>query len=143
MKKYGLLLPWIILAACKKEAVPVKNGLTLISQAHWKMVGEYQRHNTLPIYGSNNWFPQPCEADNEYVFAANGAYQLREGASKCSPSSPDVLVSANWVFIQPDKEILIDNDRFTILELTENQLTLFFTRYLGGRFYDIKRVFDH
>jgi hypothetical protein len=144
MKQYLILLSFVLLAACKKEeAVPIKDGITLLTQSPWKLIGEYQRHNNLPFYGSNILFPLPCEADNEYTFTKAGVYQLREGASKCSPSAPDVLVSANWIFIQPDKEMLIDNDYFSVQQLDDEQLVLLFTRYIGGRSYDMKRVFGH
>jgi hypothetical protein len=137
---FAILLP-VLLASCGKDDPVAKDVQTLLTQAPWTLTGEYQRHATLPIWGTNNWFPQPCEADNRYVFYQTGGYEINEGAEKCSSGAPQTILSAQWAFTRPDKELIVNGEYFVIDQITENTLVLTFRRLLGTRVVDLKRDF--
>ncbi|WP_259016514.1 hypothetical protein [Emticicia fluvialis] len=76
---------------------------------------------------------QACITDNLLVFAVNGTYELREGASKCNAADPDLILSSNWSFTDNETKFKIDrivflgvelkDTVFEIVDLSENVFT--------------------
>jgi hypothetical protein len=129
--------------ACKEE--PVRQGkdrITLLTEQPWKLVAEYQRTGSLPIWGSNTYFPAACEADNIYRFTTSGQYYVTEGSSRCIASQPDTLFAAAWFFLQTNS-IIIANTVHQLERLDDNNLELVFSRRLGTADVLIRRVFIH
>ena len=48
---------------------------------------------------------------------------MNEGATKCDASDPQSEI-LDWSFVNEEKELIIDGDRVTILELTPSRLRL-------------------
>jgi hypothetical protein len=131
------------LAGCEEEVVPIqKDRTTLLTEFPWKLVAEYQRVGALPTWGSNSYFPSPCEADNEYLFTASGNYQLSEGASKCLPTHPDIIYTNQWAFIQTNS-ISIGAVTHLIERLDDNNLVLVFPRQVGSREIQVRWILVH
>lgn len=70
-----------------------------------------------------------CVTDNLLIFFPNKSYEIREGATKCNPTDPDLLLKANWSLNATETQFSIDkiifqgrqveNVVFDIVELTE------------------------
>jgi hypothetical protein len=126
--------------SCKEEA-PLPDAFTLLTQAPWRQVSEQERYPTSPQWGSNNWFPQPCEADNLHIFSRNGDYQVDEGPSKCNSNAPQLVFFSQWAFTKPNKEILLNNEPFIIAQIDRTNLILLYYRQLGNRTLELRRDF--
>jgi hypothetical protein len=62
---------------------------------------------------------EPCEKDNFFVFKKDGTLETNQGASKCSPSDPQIE-TGTWSFSNNETEITIDGILCTIQELTSS-----------------------
>lgn len=60
---------------------------------------------------------EPCHKDDYTVFKADGKAELNEGPTKCDALDPQVEY-IDWAFVNGEKEIIIDGDRCTIVELS-------------------------
>ena len=74
-----------------------------------------------------------CDADDQYVFYAGDVrrFQVTEGATKCSPADPDVVVESNWSLVNANASLTFvlpllagSPYPFTIKSLTATTLTV-------------------
>jgi hypothetical protein len=67
------------------------------SLTSFQVIDEGEESSLVP---ARNLFNGTCEADDQYVFYANSErrYEFTNGASKCAPSEPDVLLTDQWTF---------------------------------------------
>jgi hypothetical protein len=82
---------------------PTKTGF--LSQGTWHVVKKEIKR------GSGLWEestpPSPtCENDNIYEFHRTGAYEINEGATRCSPADPQIK-NGNWGFLSGESRIRI------------------------------------
>lgn len=51
----------------------------------------------------------PCALDDLYIFYNNAenSYQVVEGASKCAPEDPAIVVDSNWSFVNASATLTI------------------------------------
>lgn len=97
----------VICIGCKKDNNAVAKSKTqLLTEKTWKLVKLEQRINTADPWSditAANYMP--CELDDIFTFTSAGVFTETEGATKCSPSDPDLVDSGNWSF-QSNETIL-------------------------------------
>ena len=130
---FPLCLSVLLLAStnsCKKEdkvePPPSKTDILTAGTGQWKM----SAYTLTPPYDlDGDGTPDtdayatfdPCEKDNYFVFKKDGVLETNEGASKCSPSDPQIEISS-WSFANNETEITIDGVLCSIQELTSTRL---------------------
>ncbi|MFN3850039.1 MAG: hypothetical protein ACK4NY_11445 [Spirosomataceae bacterium] len=134
--KQILVLTFIVALglSCKdKEDVSAKTKLELLAGTNsktWKVSSAIAKSGTLEL---NLTGTQPtCRIDNTLILFANKTYELREGASKCVASDPDLLLKANWTLSADETSLTVDKlillgfefnqPVIKITELTDNSL---------------------
>jgi hypothetical protein len=83
-------------ASCKKDKT--KSNTELMALAPWKLIKAEFKTGTATTWTDITSSYAPCEKDDNYIFSANGTYENNEGASKCSPSDPQIIETGNWGF---------------------------------------------
>lgn len=93
-----------------------------------------------------------CITDNLLIFFPNKTYELREGATKCVASDPDLLLKANWSLNSTETQFSIDkiifqgrevdNVVFDIIELTETTFVGKTSLALSGATYQFVATFE-
>lgn len=65
-----------------------------------------------------------CTRDDIYRFVRDGKnLEIGEGATKCNPDDPDIVVVTSWDIVNATTSIFIgSNNRFDLLTLTEESL---------------------
>ena len=98
----------VMFIGCKKDNsnIVAKSKTQLLTEKTWKQVKFEVRTNTTDpwndITAANSL---PCELDDIITFTSTGVFTETEGATKCSPSDPDIVESGNWSF-QSNETIL-------------------------------------
>ncbi len=99
--------------SCKKkggdevEPKPALELLTGSSSKTWKVKQAIARQGDLEvnvIAASQN----PCITDNLIKLNKDFTYEFTEGATKCNPSDPDLILKANWTLAADESSISID-----------------------------------
>ncbi len=70
----------------------VKNLLTNGSSRSWKA------QKVLKLRQDITASLQACEMDNLFILKSDGTFEVREGASKCSASAPELIMSGTWTY---------------------------------------------
>jgi hypothetical protein len=72
-----------------------KKAWSLVS---FEVIDEGEASGPIP---ARNLFNNPCEADDQYVFYANGErrYEYTNGPTKCASNEPDVLYTDSWTLV--------------------------------------------
>jgi hypothetical protein len=110
-----------------------------IKQGNWRQVKQETKT------GNGEWGPlvptlvqPPCASlDDYHVFRANGAYEINEGDSRCSPTDPQIKVTGNWSFQNNDSKLLLTQSGssqailYTVNWIDENSMILT-TAYPSG-----------
>lgn len=119
MKINSLLLVAAILllsVSCKK------NNDTVTIVGKWKQTsGIYT-----PTYlGESDYFAtySACEKDDIVEFRADNTYELNEGASKCDPASPQIIVAGSYS-VNADLTSIVILGQTTNIAVTKNTLTV-------------------
>lgn len=81
---------------------------------------------------ASNFFNNACEADDQYVFYANGErkYEYTNGPTKCATSEPDILLTDTWAFTNANATLefafplLGGIVPFTVKSLTSTSMTI-------------------
>jgi hypothetical protein len=82
---------------CKKEDA-VKTKSELLTQTAWKITKLEARIAPSSPWTDYTSFLQACDKDNPTVFRSNATYEINEGATKCSPTDPQIVEAGAWVF---------------------------------------------
>lgn len=119
MKIINLLLVaafFLFVVSCKKS----KDSVTIIGK--WKQTsGIYS-----PTYhGESDYFSaySSCEKDDIVEFRADNTYELNEGASKCDPASPQVIIAGSYS-VSTDLTSITIQGQTTQIVVTNNTLTV-------------------
>lgn len=92
-----LILSWS--AGCKKDDSDNVSAKTrLLTEKTWKAVKYEGRDNPADPWEDNTPIYDICELDNVISFKASGNFQETEGATKCFPGDPDMVISGTWSF---------------------------------------------
>lgn len=144
----------IIMFSCKEKAVVLKSKTEYLAgttSKSWKNTkAEATNPQGLKVDLVLN---QPdCVVDNRLVFYPNNTYEFKEGATKCSPNDPDVILKSNWTFLDNETKFKIDkivfqgrevNDAvFDIIELNDNVFTGKTSLPLAGVTYEFVATFQ-
>jgi len=109
-----------MLSACKKSPIDADAGKTTLelltnnSSKSWKIKEGIAKQNGLEVdlIASQN----PCITDNVIVLFSDFGYEFKEGATKCDPNNPDLILKAKWSITPDNKTITID--KFIFLNYT-------------------------
>jgi hypothetical protein len=106
----------LMTASCKKN----KDTVTIVGK--WKQSsGIYS-----PAYlGESDYFSaySPCEKDDIVEFKSDNTYELNEGASKCDPASPQIIVAGSYT-VNADLTSIVIIGQTTKIAVTSNTLTV-------------------
>jgi hypothetical protein len=130
-----IVLLFAVVFACKKkgEETTPKNTLELLTGGNaktWRVKSGIGKQGDLEI---NLVASQgPCITDNLIKLYKDFTYEFTEGATKCHPSDPDLIVKANWTLASDNSSISIDRLIFLnrviekpVFTLTEVSETVF------------------
>lgn len=150
-----LIIAGLLLFSCKEKAVVVKSKTEYLAGTVSKTWKNTKAEATEPGKGLkiDLVITQPaCITDNILIFYPNNTYEFREGATKCGANDPDLLLKANWTFLDNETKFKIDkivflgrevNDTiFEIVELNDNIFTGKTTLTLNGVTYDFVATFQ-
>ncbi|SOE22726.1 hypothetical protein SAMN06298216_3135 [Spirosomataceae bacterium TFI 002] len=116
--KFLALILVLFAFACKEKTVEVTKSnseyLTGSSSKKWKLKdGTAKQGNiTLNLIDAQS----SCIIDNEIELFSNFQYEFTEGATKCAPQDPQVILKAQWQLSEDQKFITID--RFIFLGIS-------------------------
>ncbi len=112
-------------SGCQKdEDAQDPSGADILTSGQWRLTAAVANPPVtvagLPI---SDVYPfiDPCIKDNYYVFDKNGTAELNEGPTKCDPADPQTS-TVNWSLSADEKELTIDGETGTVLELTATRL---------------------
>jgi hypothetical protein len=119
--------------SCKKSETTPKTKTELLAgttSKTWKISTAVAKEGTLELNLINS--QPPCRIDNTMILFSNKTYEIREGATKCATTDPDLVVRANWTLSADESTITLDklvllgfefnNPVFKITELSDNSL---------------------
>ncbi len=108
---FALCFSFLILGvSCKKDPVvetrSVLELLTNNSTKTWQVKDGFAKQGDVEVnlIASQN----PCVTDNQIVLGSDFSYSFLEGASKCSPDDPDLILQATWQLAADESSITID-----------------------------------
>jgi hypothetical protein len=120
----------LLFSSCQKDDDNDEpSGQEILTSGQWKITGATANPPlTIPGVGTisdiyNTPFVKACFKDNYYVFNANGTAEINEGATKCNDSDPQ-SDPTTWSLSADEKELTIDGNTFTVLELSTNKMRL-------------------
>ncbi len=93
----------------------------LLTRTNWVLYKYYERTGTGP------WVEDPLPSykiDDLFIFRKNGTFEWNEGATKASPSDPQIISSQNWQWSTNPKYLQLTNVLLEVEELTMNSLIL-------------------
>lgn len=99
------------LSSCKKDGddKPASEQIVgrwiLTSQVYTPAIFDFDNDGNLDTEAISNM--DPCDADDLFVFKADGSGELDEGATMCDPGDDQVYGTFNWE-ISADNTITID-----------------------------------
>jgi len=65
-----------------------------------------------------------CESDNEYAFNSSKKYTIDKGDELCY-AGEEQTVTADFSLDEENKELILDNLKYTIFEITHDQIKLY------------------
>jgi hypothetical protein len=149
-----LTISGLILFSCKEKAVVVKSKTEYLAGTVSKTWKNTKAEATNPggLKIDLVTTQAACVTDNILIFSPNNTYEFREGATKCAANDPDLLLKANWSFLENETKFKIDkivfqgrevNDAvFDIVELNDNIFTGKTTLTLNGVTYQFVATFQ-
>ncbi|TAE42555.1 MAG: hypothetical protein EAZ44_05570 [Cytophagia bacterium] len=104
---YSLLLvvflTTLFIGCAAKKDEPGSPGELLLVGKNWKITSLKRDGNEgISSFAS-------CDTDDIYVFGRYGTLARQEGATKCTPTAPDLKVQNIWYLTNGDKNILFGN----------------------------------
>ena len=129
------------LLSCSKDPESDPKTALLTAKA-WKFVKAESRVNN-GIWLDEAPFWPTCKQDDEILFKTNNSYVLSNGATKCSPSDPEILDEATWKFLETETKIDMDGAITLIEKLDEQQFIISSSTISGTDTYDYKYTLEH
>jgi hypothetical protein len=132
----------LVITSCKKDK-DKKSNTELLTASSWVIVKFEEKENSSPWTDN---FPSfdACSKDDKWIFKTNMSVDLTEGATACSGNSAnEVLDSTTWAFVDNETKLKIENDTFTIDQLTESALVISYSESAGGMTFYTKITMGH
>lgn len=86
-------------AGCKKDGSNnISEKTRLLTERTWKQVKHENRDNSSDPWVDNTPIYNTCDLDNVISFNMAGNFQETEGATKCIPADPDIVINGTWSF---------------------------------------------
>lgn len=140
-------------SSCKDKAVETRTKTELMagtSSKSWKITKAEASNSGLKLDLVTT--QQACITDNILTFNSNGTYVIKEGATKCNAGDPDLMLTANWTFMENETKFKIDrivflgielkDIVFEIVELSDNVFTGKTTIPYNGANYQLEATFQ-
>jgi hypothetical protein len=113
--------------SCKKDEadpLPVLSKTDMLTNGPWQLTAAVSDEDGNGTYEIDDYvyFPE-CARDNRYTFQTNLLLELNEGATKCDPADEQTDF-IDWNFANNETSLVIDNESFTITELTNSTLKI-------------------
>lgn len=108
---------------CKKDKKVETDPLALLTSKKWYRSIDDQNPATSPKDGFIFEVVPECQRDDSYEFTSNGKYIETKGAVKCVPESV-VQTNVGYSIDLKKKKLVISNNSYDLLELSETQLKL-------------------
>jgi hypothetical protein len=121
------------ISSCKKDKA--KSKTDLITAGGWKLVKAEEK------VGTGAWIDDTgsysaCEKDDVMIFNSNATYEANEGATKCSPTDPQIQETGTWSFESDETKLKTTSGGFSytvsIDQLDENTFVTTETYSSGG-----------
>lgn len=133
----------LTLAGCKKDNEN-KSKTELLTQSPWIISSTEEKNATGSWIVNSSWTSAPaCEKDDITIFRTDNTYETNEGATKCSPSDPQVYETGKWSFEENETKLKVDTDVVSIEELDENTLKIIGSYTFGSSTYHFRATFRH
>ncbi|MFT3824727.1 MAG: lipocalin family protein [Chitinophagaceae bacterium] len=147
LSRFALVLPvmFLFVTACKKSGDSSKT-------TYEKILGSWQLTSAITTPAVYDWngdgvkdsdefkYMPACNKDDYYTFLNTGFYEQNEGATKCSASDPQVTLLA-WYLSSDEQTLVADGEDFTIMELNDSQMKLFYSDVYNGTAYSTVAVY--
>jgi hypothetical protein len=129
--------------SCKKTSE--KSKTELLTQAGWKQTGGEMKAGAAGTWQADPNFTSmtACEKDNITVFKTDNTFEANEGATKCSPSDPQVIYTGVWAFQNNETTITVLGQSAGIEQLTEQTLVITYSDTIGGTTYYYRETYSH
>lgn len=129
-----------LMFSCKKKN-DQKSKTILLTQKPWLYAKFEEKINT-GVWSDDytNWLS--CEKDDQIIFRTNNTYEENEGASKCSPSDPQIISSGAWAFTNNETKITVYTE-VNIDQLDENTMIVSSSEVYNGTTYYTRITFKH
>ncbi len=114
----------VCLTSCKKETIH-KSNTELLTQKTWKFETHGLDENNNGIIEESETDMQPCEADDEFTFNANGTGLYTNGTLICNSGDPSTI-DFNWLFANNETELAIFASPEKINKLDDNTLETYY-----------------
>lgn len=115
--------------ACKKKN-DQKSKTELLTQKEWFVSKYEQKTNNGPwVDDFPTW--DACSKDDKYIFRTNNTLEVNEGATKCSPTDPQIIETIAWALTDNETRITITGSAFIDL-LDENSLIISSSQTFNG-----------
>ncbi len=126
--------------ACKKKN-DQKSKTELLTQKEW-FVSKYEEKTNTGSWVDD--FPtwDACSKDDKYIFKTNNTLEINEGATKCSPTDPQIIETIAWAFTDNETKITINGSALIEL-LDENTFIISTTETFNGITYYERITFRH
>lgn len=120
----------LIFSCSKKDSNLSKKDL--LTSGSWKLTAVVSDDDANGSYETDEFARfLDCYKDNYYTFQSNGALELNEGPTKCSPADSQTE-TATWQLTQNETHLKINTDEWKLEELTASILK-WKEEYSGGR----------
>jgi hypothetical protein len=114
----------LVFISCQKQdriVFPNETVTDLLTKEQWSIKGAGFDDNLNGIVDTAENQLTDCQSDNTYLFNKGGSGAIQEGGEICNP--PNDLLFA-WALQNGDKEIVINQQPYVIVRITENELLL-------------------
>lgn len=156
LKSLSIVLLALLAFSCKKKDggdVTPKSTLELLtngSSKTWMVKQGIAKQNDLEVnlIASQN----PCITDNLIKLYSDFTYEFSEGATKCEPTDPDLILKANWSIASDESSISIDkfiflgrsidNPVFVLSDVSETNFSGKTTITIENETFDVQVTFE-
>ena len=136
--------------SCSKTSTIInKSKSELLTQAGWKLTKAELRTGTGGAWVDQTGTLAACDLDDLAFFFINGNYEQNEGATKCSPTDPQIIETGTWVFVSNETQLQTtatgggSAQNAVIDQLDESSFVFTSSSVIGGTTYYYRSTMKH